>query len=124
MRTDCTTMAARQDSCADREGPGRRGHLDKMHSYALDLLLDQGHWTGRPAQVRTAFGDNRKHCRLFGQDARRRQRAQHSEIALFSCEEVWQANPCADDSMISVTETTVGNCEDDESWPYDLRQKL
>ena len=116
MRTDCTTMAARQD----HEGPGKRGHLDnKTHSCALDLLLDQGRWTGRPAQVETAFGDNRKQYldRMLEDDGE----ISAMEMALLNREEVRQANPCADDLTISATEATVGRCGDG-SWPHDLRQ--
>ena len=110
-------MAARQD----HEGPGKRGHLDnKMHSNASDLLLDQGRWTGRPAQVETAFGDNQKQYldRMLEDD----REISAMEMALLNRKEVRQANPCADDLTISATEATVGHCED-ESTPHDLRQE-
>ena len=61
-------MAARQDDCANHEGACERRHHDhKTHCYALDLLLDEVHWIGRPQQVGAAFSNNEEHCRVHGQ---------------------------------------------------------
>ena len=61
-------MAARQGACANRQGACKRKHRDhKIHGYALDLLLDKGHWIGRPQQVGAAFSDNEEHCRVHRQ---------------------------------------------------------
>ena len=70
MRADCMNVAARQGTCADREGASQRRHCDhKTHCYTLDLQLDQGHWIGRPVQVGAAFSDNEERRRVHEQDA-------------------------------------------------------
>ena len=64
-------MAARKHACTDRQDAGRRRHRDhKTNGYPSDLLLDQGRRIGGPAQVGAAFGNNEKHRRVHGQDAR------------------------------------------------------
>ena len=39
-------------ACADHEETCKRRHRDhKTYCYASDLLLDEGHWIGRPEQA-------------------------------------------------------------------------
>ena len=69
MRAGSTTVAARQDACADREGTCERRHHDhKTYCYASDLQLDEGRWIGRPEQVEVAFYDNEEDGRVHGQE--------------------------------------------------------
>ena len=78
------------------------------------------HW--KTSVVGTAFSDHQKHRGILGQDVRERWRDQCNGIALLNYEDVWQANPCTDDSTISVTEATLGRSEE-ESWLHAFRQE-
>ena len=117
-------MAGRQDSCADREGPGKRGGLDnKTHSYASDLLLDQGRQTGRPAQVGTAFCDNRKHRqihlnRMLEDDGE----ISSMELHRLIVKKFGKQIPVQTIRQFLRQKLIVGHCED-ENWPHDLRQE-
>ena len=67
-RAGGVTVAARQDACTNREGACERRHHDhNTHCYALDLLLDEGYWIGRPQQVGAAFSDIKEHRKVHGQ---------------------------------------------------------
>lgn len=67
--------------CVFRLGFGYKWTPRKTYVvHALDLLLDQGNWIGRPAQVVAAFADNEEHRRAHGQDAGRRGRVQRHGI--------------------------------------------
>ena len=67
-RAGGATVVARHDGCTNCEEACKRRHHDhKTHYYALDLLPDEGHWIGRPEQVREAFSDIKEHLRVHGQ---------------------------------------------------------
>ena len=71
---DHTTVAVRKHACTDRKEAGRRRHRDhKTHSYVSDLLLDQGCqiYGSAQAAIGAAFGNNKKHRKVHGQDARK-----------------------------------------------------